>query len=160
MSDAIREQVATILQAAGVTYKVFACGTGKPFDDRTVMDKWSVSFASGKAQIETDFHTGTGHRQLVRGFKALSLPGAVNVKGQWQAFKVVAPHAADVLACCILDMSAESETFANWCDNFGYDSDSIKARETYDACQRIADKMRRVFTGQQIEQLREALQEY
>lgn len=45
-----------------------------------------------------------------------------------------APEAADVLDCLASD--GTTETFEDWCADFGYDSDSRKAHRTYTLCKR------------------------
>jgi hypothetical protein len=44
------------------------------------------------------------------------------------------PTAYDVLAC--LDTYSADSTFEDFCDNYGYDIDSIKAMKTYEATQK------------------------
>ncbi len=55
------------------------------------------------------------------------------------------PSAADVLSSLILDSSACDQTFDDWCGDFGMDTDSIKARDTYMECQRIGSEVRRLL---------------
>jgi hypothetical protein len=55
------------------------------------------------------------------------------------------PKSQDVLHCLFMDSEASETTFSEWCSNFGYDNDSIKAREIYDACQKNTDKLKKAF---------------
>lgn len=55
------------------------------------------------------------------------------------------PSAADVVSSLVLDGSACDETFEDWCSNFGSDTDSRKALETYLACQEGGKKIRRLL---------------
>lgn len=48
----------------------------------------------------------------------------------------------DVLYCLILDAQAGIQSFDDFCDNFGYDNDSIKANEIYKACQKNGKKVK------------------
>jgi len=52
----------------------------------------------------------------------------------------------DVLYSLILDSQAGAESFDDFCDNFGYDNDSIKANEIYKACQKNAKKVKTFIT--------------
>lgn len=52
------------------------------------------------------------------------------------------PTAYDLLSCLRLDSEAANESFSNWCANFGYDNDSIKALNTYNACVETARKLK------------------
>lgn len=56
--------------------------------------------------------------------------------------KVVAPKLDDVLNCLILDSSFASEMFEDFCSSLGYSSDSIKAFNIYQDCQKNAIKLR------------------
>lgn len=47
---------------------------------------------------------------------------------------VVAPVATDVVACILMDADAINYQFDEWCDSYGYSSDSIKAKGIYDTC--------------------------
>jgi len=73
--------------------------------------------------------------------------------------KPVKPNAASVLCSLIVDSSASSMIFDEWCSDFGYDTDSRKALETYMLCQQIANKVQRLF-GHVLKELREILSEY
>lgn len=62
------------------------------------------------------------------------------------------PSAYDVLA----SMSGYyPETFEDFCSEFGYDEDSIKAKETFEAVQKEELGLRRIFTTDQLEKLAE-----
>lgn len=70
------------------------------------------------------------------------------------------PPIAGLLYSLVLDGSACGESFASWCDNFGYDSDSRKALATYEECQQGFDRLRKVFGPAQITRVQELLQDY
>lgn len=56
------------------------------------------------------------------------------------------PSAADVLSCLLLDSSAAEGSFADFCDDMGYDTDSRRAEAIYKACKVTARKLGR-FLG-------------
>ena len=136
-------------------YEVFATGE-QTRDNNWKCDGWRFAI---KGQ-SFEYFTGTGHREKVRGFKACSYPGATFVRGHWEASYPAKPPIAGLLHSLILDGAAAEQTFAEWCADFGYDVDSRKALATYEACQKGFDKLRKVFTGAQIEHIRELLQGY
>jgi len=74
--------------------------------------------------------------------------------------RVVHPSAASVLYSLTFDRYAESETFADWCANYGYDDDSIKAQGIYHACIENAVKLRAIFTPLEIEIIERILEDY
>ncbi len=80
----------------------------------------------------------------------------VSMIGKWNR-----PESASFFQSMLLDMDAgEHHSFHDFCSEFGYDNDSIKALETYQACQVNARKFRAVVTKNEIEKLREVLQDY
>lgn len=58
----------------------------------------------------------------------------------------------DVLACLT---AWEVGTFEDFCDDFGYNSDSINAYKTYMAVCKERDGLRKIFTYEQLEMLSE-----
>lgn len=63
-----------------------------------------------------------------------------------------APSAYDVLAC--LDPYTPS-TFREFCDEFGYNDDSISARRVFDACSEESDNLRQLYSDKELEALAE-----
>ena len=55
------------------------------------------------------------------------------------------PEIKDVLYCLVMDYTSASETFQDFCDEFGYDNDSIKSLNVFKACQKNSEKMKRIF---------------
>ena len=55
------------------------------------------------------------------------------------------PEIKDVLYCLVMDYTSASETFQDFCDEFGYDNDSIKSLNIFKACQKNSEKMKRIF---------------
>ena len=52
------------------------------------------------------------------------------------------PQYLDVLNCLYSDMQLGQETFQDFCDNCGYDTDSRKSLKMYLECQKTANKLR------------------
>jgi hypothetical protein len=57
----------------------------------------------------------------------------------------VRPTAYDVLYCLRCDSEAIHMNFDDWCGTFGYDNDSIKALQTYNACIDNGKKLRKAL---------------
>lgn len=93
---------------------------------------WRVTLWYAKRTLETTFRTGTGH---VR-------PAPEWIGGKRQPRIPVPPSAADVLHCLCSDARAGEATFADFCTDFGYDTDSRKALEIYLNCQAEGPKLR------------------
>lgn len=56
------------------------------------------------------------------------------------------PTAYHVLANISIDMNTNDMTFDEFCSDFGYDTDSIKASKTYAAVMRQAINLRRIWS--------------
>lgn len=67
--------------------------------------------------------------------------------------------AASVCHSLVLDAQCGNETFQDFCENYGYDSDSRKALATYEACQKVGREFR-ILVGKDFDAIAEALQDY
>ena len=127
-----------------------------------------------RQQIQTDFRmrfevlaTGQTNKeswnnQQVRSFR-VTLTNEVAAKAmQIDFFQGMGhrtpPKPFDVLHCIRMD-DPQGESFEYWCDDFGFDTDSRKALETYLQCQKQADDFRRVFPACDLQEY-EPLQDY
>ena len=72
--------------------------------------------------------------------------------------KAKPPTVDSVLFCFVMDSNACEMSFNDWCSDYGYDTDSRKALETYLACQENTAKLRKA--GINIEAERERLADY
>ena len=70
------------------------------------------------------------------------------------ASKGIDPSVYDVLACISSDVYIPDE-FGDFCAEFGYDEDSIKAQQTFRRSDRFAKRLREFLTSAEIEQLSE-----
>jgi hypothetical protein len=107
-------------------------------------DQWRVSISSKAGYWSTDYFTGLGHRKKVK-------------FGPDIARK---PKIADVLHSLIMDANAADQNFHDWCADYGYSDDSIKALNTYKACLEIGVALHKHFSPKTVRQIRELLQDY
>jgi len=70
----------------------------------------------------------------------------------------VKPQLDNVLSSLLMDGSAyfDACTFEEWCNEYGYDSDSRKAESIWKACDQTGRTLSRAFTDQELGDLREA----
>ena len=151
------KKAAEYLAAQGVNF--FARLLGETKRDSWTCDEWRVSFkrvhldsrlpVRDKAPLETAYYTGTGHR--AKPTKRMSWDNAP---------RPVAPTAGSVLYSLLLDASGADENFYDWCDNYGYDSDSRKALATYEACCIIRADVNKFFTAAERAELAAILEDY
>lgn len=75
--------------------------------------------------------------------------------------KASAPTASDLVWSVATDSTALEESFKDWCDNFGYSTNSIKAHSTYKACQRNGSRLTDLIGNADVfSQLVESAREY
>lgn len=151
MTTDIKAKIVKILETAGVNYAVRYIGESKhPFGERgnkpVIMDRWEITFSRDDKVFTLDFFTGMGLRK--------------KPKNKWADPKPVEPAAADVLYSVVLDAQACEVSFEDWADDFGYDTDSRSALETYRACQKNGNQYRRIIGQNEREQIDEILNGY
>jgi hypothetical protein len=170
-TDEIRTEVDEALRGAGISYKITLIGERTEYplskDSKPWMhDLWWVTFSKGRYTEDFDYRTGTGHRVLSKTNQSLARTYARTMGARefarWKetAAKAVAPRAADVLHCLLADVIATRQSFASWCGEFGYDTDSRHAESIYRACQENADKLNRVIPSTVQSTLNDLLQDY
>lgn len=113
-------------------------------DKPRTVDAWKVTvgkeWGNKAGQWVTTYYTGTGLRNKGKG-------------------RPVRPTVADVLYSLFMDANAADESFSDWCDNFGYSDDSIKALNTYKACCDIAKHLRQQFDPETRAKIQAAIQD-
>lgn len=98
-------------------------------------DQWRVALTSKAGYWSTDYFTGLG------------------LRGRRHAF-VKRPSVADVMHSLFMDASAADQNFSDWCADYGYSDDSIKALNIYKQCLETATALRKHLSPEQ----REAIQ--
>lgn len=135
----------------------------KSEDWRETADRWLCTING----VEFNFYTGIGHRvktgsRSKSGFtfeelkrKNLSDDG---IKELIRISRPKAPTLDDLLYALCSDASAAEMSFEDWCGDYGCDTDSIKALDTYRECQKTAIKLRKAKIN--IEAERKRLEDY
>lgn len=169
MSKEIESAVNDLLSTASIEFVAVYMGeTAKAWsgDNKpNIMDQWQVKFRSPGKEISEFYFTGLGHRQATAIGKTRpesKFPKNTNGYADWAKMyvKPVKPSSAGVLYSLLTDAGAMHESFNDWCDNYGYDSDSITAFRTYQDCCEIGKKLCQIFTKDEADKLREMLQDY
>lgn len=102
-------------------------------------DQWRITISSKAGFNYLDYFTGLGLRSKNRPKR---------------------PKIAEVLHSLVLDASAADYNFSDWCADYGYSDDSIKALNTYKSCLETAQVLRKHFSPFTLRTLREMLQDY
>lgn len=124
---------------------------------------YSVNIGTGSNMFTTQYKCGLGLVEKKKG----SLPAPKCNKNciaykEWeeQNFKPKHPKNSDIMYGLLSDSNAGSYSFQDFCDNFGYSSDSIKALNVYRECEKTSKNLRKVFTSEQLQQMQIALEDY
>jgi hypothetical protein len=133
--DDINQRAPITVQLNGTSH--FARDNGqKPID----CDLWRVTITGKDGFWSTDYRTGTGHRDKFG--------------------KPKKPKNADILHCLIMDASAAVMNFTQWCSEYGYSDDSLKALSMYKACCETGTALRKHIGRDDLDAIRELLQDY
>jgi hypothetical protein len=136
------------------------------WDESTLstVDQWRVTISSKAGFHSFDYFTGLGLRTQIPALYLAHNPPRKGTLAYEQLEKAhrkpKAPKVADVLHSLIMDSSAADENFHDWCENYGYSDDSIKAMNTYKSCLETAVALRKHFSPDTLRQVRELLQDH
>lgn len=130
-------------------------------NDKWECDQWAVRISNKDGYWTTDYYTGLGLRAPIPAiYMAFNPPrkGTLAYEALEKARRPVKPKVIDVLYSLFMDADAANYNFNEWCDTYGYSSDSIKALNTYKQCLEIAQNLRRYFTHEQRQAIEDAIQ--
>ena len=122
-------------------------------------DQWRVELSNKLGMWSTDYFTGVGLRKEVKGTRAMHIKTTKTVGNRWVAAEPVKPTVADVLYSLFMDASAADYNVQDWCEEFGYSDDSIKALNMYKACLDTATALRKYFSPEQRAAIQSIIQE-
>ena len=140
MRNEIRTAVRAIIQSENIFYGSRYEGQTKR--DEWDCDSWHVTFSQVEREphvVTFDYFTGLGHRRNGKPFE---------------------PDVAGVLYSLIAESDALDMTFSDWCDEFGYSDDSIKALGIYNQCRKSAEDLKSFFDAETLAKLADILQDY
>ena len=88
---------------------------------------------------------------------AKSVPQAVAILQRAATLQRLKPDLSGVLSSLVSDGAAffDSQTFPQWCDEYGSNPDSIKARDTWQTCDEIGRKLAGACKASELVGLRE-----
>ena len=179
-SKAIEASVEQLLASNGITFDAIEIPsrTDGLMDEMDGAMHWIVTFSHGKRTLSMQYTMGAAHRHWTASVGTDGYPQIktkpkkgerVDVHGRMlfglEAYlkkwtTATPPIATNVLHSVALDRSALDEPFREWGENFGYDTDSIRAKETYEACVRQGIEANAFFGRELLDQIGEACQDY
>ena len=139
-----------------VTYvgKVFRSDWGK---DGAEVDQWRVKITGPAGFHCLDYFTGMGLR--AKTYSGFGRKYDAMRKKHYDD-KPQKPKVADVMHSLIMDASAADQNFNEWCANYGYSDDSIKAMNIYKQCLETAQALHKHLGRTTVARLRELLEDY
>ena len=152
--DEIKERVALATTARdGFTPLTLSASlerVGAKDENGWLHDKWRVTLSRGDNSMSFDYRTGIGHRRVPNmrfsaGKYTAEAKSHPERKGERGLAIPCVPSMYDVLGSVLSDASAAGTYFIEWCENYGYDTDSRKALDMYEACIRMGRDARRVL---------------
>lgn len=167
----VKKAVADYLQGIGVTYTaVFVPqSASRNSTEKQPTLNWRVTLMplTGKP-MATDYSQGIGHVPGLKLFVHKTLHDESQIKAAAErginpntGKRLQPPHVADVIHSLLLDSGVnDAAGFEDWASEYGYDTDSRKAGEIYNACKLIARDFCRVLTAAQRAHLADLLQDY
>ena len=104
----------------------------------------------------TDMEPGSHHYKATLRYRGRQLTVPFSTGSGWTE----EPTAKDVLDCLVSDTIGYESAgdFGEWCDEYGYNSDSRKALRTFRTVARLAAKVR-AFLGDDFDAIAEAIQD-
>jgi hypothetical protein len=132
--------------------------TGPHFEsDEEKRDIYNITLSNNRHAYTFTYGDSIHNTDARLGKWSPMYPGRVTLDARDKAVKKAKqehrkPGAYDILACLT---EYDIGSFDNFCDEFGYNNDSISARKTYFAVQKEFDNVSRLFTEEQLEKLSE-----
>lgn len=124
---------------------------------------WKVTVSKGSACLTVEYMQGAGYMPGYKPTGRKTIDDADREKafsetGRHGLKRVLEPTPTDVLHGLVLDYSAiDYANFEEWANEYGFDSDSIKALAIYDQCISVALQLRQMID---LDAAREAFQDY
>jgi hypothetical protein len=154
----VNEQVISVLSNAGIKFNIIPAGSGLKRGD-WMCDGWMLQLHKNNNTQMFEYYTGIGHRSKLN-IRNPYNKGTIAWIQLENTRKPVTPEVCGIIHSLNLDSQAINESFPNWCDNFGYDSDSLKALNVYNSCCDTAKKYCSIVDRATREQLEVILQDY
>lgn len=163
------QEAIDFLKATGATIEIKFLKHGKHFDDdKEDRDIYAITIKRGQRSFSFNFGNSIAHSgKFLVGYKMANNTVRSDAKrfndkkeAESAAFRAEMivnkdfskPGSYDILACLT---KYDPGTLEDFCSEFGYDTDSKKAENIYNAVKDEYQNMARLFTDEELEQLQE-----
>jgi hypothetical protein len=140
-----KKQADDFMTKTGTTMEAVLLGTYKYFaDDKDKRDVYKITLKRNGKEYSFDFGQSLANSYYYKEAEAQKKAYRANNYGFFKPIKKseLIPTCYDVLASI---EKYDTGSFDDWCSNFGYETDSRKALETYLKCQEQFDNINRLF---------------
>lgn len=154
-------QAKNFLQDTNTTFKAEFVENNFHFEgEKKKRDIYKITFTRGTRSMVLNFGQCIKDSRYMLYIKELT-PGYMMNKADIKLkipphhkkrFQDITPTPYDVLACLT---KYDVESFQDFCDNFGYNIDSIEANKIYKACKKEFEEVQKLWNDQEIEKLQE-----
>jgi hypothetical protein len=131
----------------GTTRDIYSCMFTREGRKPLVIEPYGQALANSKDYIHTQLMELAKQGLAGRNWNTFSTPACKAVKANLKA-----PDAYDVL-CCVQKQDVGS--FSEFCDEFGYSTDSRMAHDAWEACAEEWARVKRFFSTEELEKLEE-----
>ena len=133
-------QAADFCERTGCSISAEYSGQDVPQWDGEKHNHFKIKFERGRRSFIVDFYDSVINTEKYKP----EANGFFPMRGY--------PSAYDIIACL---QKYDCGTFENFCAEYGYNEDSRKAEEIYNACKEEFSNLQRLFTDEEIEELQE-----
>ncbi len=172
----MRAAVLAVLAREGITYTAQfvpqSISRHSAEKDKTL--NWRITFTRPHPTnrcMSIDYSQGIGHIPAITGksyplemqlrAREASETGKYQVAADLRRVKSLpVPAVADVVHCLVMESTNDHNGFEDWAHEYGYDTDSRKAEETYDACRKQTRDAENVFGRAVLTELAKILEQY
>lgn len=185
MDTTPREKTESVIKALGLTYRADFQPRPQPADKvKHPQLHWLITLERGKKSMQFEYHEGMRH---VKGYKQIHKTkydqrrweecyrktcetGKLyrpSESGEYFFSPILgpktqpAPLLPNILYCIVLDAEVLNySSYEEWAPELGFDPDSRKGEEVYRLCLKQSLALKQLVNDAELEQLREALQDF
>lgn len=132
-----------------------------PDDDyQFILDAMGVTFARSRIDARPDGLGNWGASASHWRIEVMRGDEIMRVNYSMGAAHTSLPQDTDVFNSLLMDSSDVEDSFEDWAENLGYDTDSRKAEKTFIACKATLVDLQRLFTKSELNDLREIFSDF
>lgn len=135
-----KERAAELCERIGCNISAEYSGQAVPQWDSEKHNHFKIKIERGRRSFTVDFYDGIMNTEKYKP----EANGFFPLRGY--------PSAYDIISCL---QKYDCGTFSDFCAEYGYNDDSRKAEQIYNACKEEFSNLQRLFTDEEIEELQE-----